>query len=39
MRILKNTRSNQAQILDVVLAVGGLVAASISFISLFAGMS
>jgi len=38
MRILKNTRSNQARLLDVVLALAGLAAASIAFISLFVGM-
>ena len=36
MRILKNTRSNQARLFDVVLALAGLAAASIAFISLFA---
>ena len=36
MRILKNTRSNQARRLDVMLAIGGLAAASIAFIALFA---
>ncbi|MFC1636108.1 serine/threonine-protein kinase [Planctomycetota bacterium] len=36
MRILKNTRTNQARRLDVMLAIGGIAAALIAFIALFA---